>query len=79
MIQFFNQSPALNLKGFSKVRPSVDNKINNIGKKIIDIFKNNNMFIITGRFCTDINCGSSTYKTILLLTILYAQLTSLVI
>jgi len=62
MTQFFNQSQALNLKGFSRVRTSVDNKINNIGKKIIDICKNNNMFIINGRFGTDINCGSSTYK-----------------
>jgi len=30
MIQFFNQSQALNLKGFSRVRTSVDNKINKI-------------------------------------------------
>ena len=47
---FFNEADMLSTIGINKHRVSLDTKTNNNGYKLIDICRNNNLYILNGRF-----------------------------
>ena len=59
---FYNQKSALEQLGIQVHRNSMDKKKNNNGFKLLEICKNDNLFILNGRFGTDKNTGSYTFR-----------------
>ena len=61
-IEFFDQESFFKNNGITMNRTSQDIKKNNIGYRIIDVCKNNNMFILNGRYGQDEGVGSFTFR-----------------
>ena len=62
LTSFYNQKAILERLGIQVHRKSMDTKRNNHGYKLIEICKNNNLFILNGRFGKDQNICSYTFK-----------------
>jgi len=62
-IDHFDQSFVLSHPLFNVNRTSMDNKVNTVGRKLIEICQNNNMFIVNGR-CSQDMLGNFTLKTL---------------
>ena len=60
LIDYFNQSQPLLENNLSLQRNNTDHSVNSLGRKLIDICKNNNLYILNGRFSNDV-IGNSTY------------------
>ena len=61
-IECFDQESFFKNNGITMNRTSQDIKKNNIGYRIIDVCKNNNMFILNGRYGQDEGVGSFTFR-----------------
>lgn len=61
-VNFFDKTNYLERLNIPLQRASKDTKINNAGYWLIDICKNNNLFIINGRFGQDKGIGSATFR-----------------
>ena len=59
---FYNQAELLPTLNINQNRVSQDMKTNNNGYKLIDICRNNNLFILNGRFGKDKNLGKFTFR-----------------
>ncbi|MEW8548196.1 MAG: reverse transcriptase family protein, partial [Candidatus Thiodiazotropha sp.] len=59
---FYNQAELLSTLNINKHRASQDVKTNNNGYRLIDICRNNNLFILNGRFGNDKNVGKLTFR-----------------
>ena len=59
---FFNEADMLSTIGINKHRVSLDTKTNNNGYKLIDICRNNNLYILNGRFGRDKTEGKLTFR-----------------
>ena len=72
---FFDKTNYLDRLNIPLQRASKDTKINNAGYWMIDICKNNNLFIINGRFGKDKGIGSATFcdKSVIDYTICTAE------
>ena len=60
--EFFFPAGRLQLFNLLSDRKSLDKTSNNHGTKLIDICKNNNLFILNGRFDKDKNIGNFTFR-----------------
>ena len=58
----YNQTQTLLNNNIPLERISQDTKINNIGRNIIDMCKNNNLFIVNGRIGKDKHMGNLTFR-----------------
>ena len=74
-VNFFDKTNYLDRLNIPLQRASKDTKINNARYWMIDICKNNNLFIINGRFGKDKGIGSATfrYKSVIDYTICTAE------
>lgn len=61
-VNFFDKTNFLDRLSIPLQRASKDTKINNLGYWLIDICKNNNLFITNGRFGKDNGIGSATFR-----------------
>ena len=61
-LNFFNQANSLCSININKERVSQDSKTNTNGYKLIDICRNNNLFILNGRFGKDKRLGKFTFR-----------------
>ena len=61
-LNFFNQANILCSININKERISQDSKTNTNGYKLIDICRNNNLFILNGRFGKDKRLGKFTFR-----------------
>ena len=61
-LSFFNKSEELDKININKYRVSQDIIVNSNENKLIDIFINNNMFILNGRFGKDKVLGKCTFR-----------------
>jgi len=59
---FYNDILKISHNDFSLKRTSKDTKQNGIGRKLLDICKNNSLVILNGRFGSDKNIGEFTFK-----------------
>ena len=59
---FFSQANSLEPYNIAITRQSHDKHTNNHGYKLIDICKNNNIFILNGRFGNDRGMGGYTFS-----------------
>ena len=59
---YFNQAESFSSLKIRKKRVSEDSKSNNNGYKLIDICRNNNLFILNGRFGKDKSLGKFTFR-----------------
>ena len=59
---FYNQAELLPTLNINQNRVSQNMKTNNNGYKLIDICRNNNLFILNGRFGKDKNLGKFTFR-----------------
>ena len=59
---FFYQAGKLESYGIPIERNSMDRHTNNIGHKLVDICKNNNLFILNGRMGHDRSIGNLTFR-----------------
>ena len=61
-IEYFDQESFFKDNGININRTSKDTKKNNTGYRIIDVCKNNNIFILNGRYGQDEGIGSFTFR-----------------
>lgn len=61
-VNFFDQVSFLENNNISTDRVSLDKKKNNNGHRIIELCKNNNMFLLNGRYGKDKNLGKYTFR-----------------
>ncbi|MES9880523.1 MAG: reverse transcriptase family protein [Sedimenticola sp.] len=61
-ISFFNADNCLTELGISKDRKSLDKRKNQIGYRLLDICRGNNLFILNGRIGKDRNIGKLTFR-----------------
>ena len=59
---FFDEADMLSTIGINKQRVSLDTKTNNNGYKLIDLCRNNNLYILTGLFGRDKTEGKLTFR-----------------
>lgn len=59
---FYDSINTIQLDNFCIERKSKDSKTNNIGYKLIDICKNNNLYILNGRIGNDKHIGNLTFR-----------------
>jgi len=52
-----------NNQNFAPHRTSVDTRVNSIGNTIVELCRNNELYILNGRFSDDKSTGKSTFKT----------------
>ncbi|MES9882143.1 MAG: reverse transcriptase family protein [Sedimenticola sp.] len=64
LIEHFNKGTLLSTFNMSTKRMSKDSSTNNLGLKLLDICKMNNLFILNGRCDTDKGVGAFTFKHI---------------
>ena len=62
-VEFFDQKCVLEKFQVQINRISMDKKKNNSGFRLIDISKNNNLFILNGRYGQDKNIGAMTFRS----------------
>lgn len=61
-IDFFDQNCVLEANNIKLNRTSKDKKKNNLGFRLIDICKNDNLFILNGRYGQDRDTGAMTFR-----------------
>ena len=61
-IDYFDQESFLLTNNILVDRASQDNKINNVGYRLVDICKNNNLYILNGRYGQDKGIGKYTFR-----------------
>ena len=61
-INYFDQEAFLQRNNILVNRSSKDTKTNNTGHRIVELCKNNNLFILNGRFGDDSNIGNFTFR-----------------
>lgn len=61
-VEFFDQKCVLEKYQVQINRISMDKKKNNSGFRLIDITKNNNLFMLNGRYGQDKNIGAMTFR-----------------
>ena len=59
---FFDKTPVLETMNIPLDRVSKDHKANTMGYWLIDTCKNNNLFIVNGRFGKDKGIGTTTFR-----------------
>lgn len=62
-VEFFDQKCVLEKYQVQINRISMDKKKNNSGFRLIDISKNNNLFILNGQYGQDKNIGAMTFRS----------------
>ena len=63
-IKFFDQRNILEKHGIQVERVSSDKKKNNNGHRLVDLCKNNNIFILNGRYGKDSGTGAMTFRDV---------------
>ena len=63
-ISFLDQKSRMEQNGIQLIRNSKDKKTNNHGYKLIELCKNNSVFIVNGRVGKDKNVGKMTFKNL---------------
>ena len=77
LYSYFNRSVNLSINHMSKTRLSQDKVVNKLGKKLVDICKSNNLFILNGGRREEREIGRLTFRDISLIDYVIASTESL--